>query len=443
MADNKSSSGPKNGKKKAGNSPKKPAAKKAAKPVAKRAPAKKAIPKNSGPRAGKGFKYLLICLFAFGIILIGLIVHFDKKAVEKGQVGIWETVTRTDKAQTRDEVENRTKLLIQVFSEDRAVLIREGKTRSRDNDAIDHLIYRIPDLDMWKRFHADFETKVGKSGLTVHNRTFTKSIRDWTLTYFVGTTAERTLKLVIECQLKPGEDQPDPTREPAAATQIPIQAKIALVIDDFGQDLNIARRFVTELKAPFTLAVMPYLDHSGDIVDLARKTKQTPFLHLPMEPMDSAQMGDARGFLTVDMSDDEIKASLLATLKSMPRVDGVNNHMGSRFTSDARAMKAVMATLKPLNRPFLDSRTIHTSVAADIARESGIRCGARDVFIDQGYKGGDVKANMEKLVGIALKNGSAIGIGHARPETLEAIIESLAMVRENGVHIVPVTLLLK
>ena len=72
-----------------------------------------------------------------------------------------------------------------------------------------------------------------------------------------------------------------------------------------------------------------------------------------------------------------------------------------------------------------------------MAREIGVACQSRSVFLDQGYKGGDVAANMVKLFETAEEKGYAIGIGHAIPSTLDAVRASLTSLRSSKVKVVP------
>ena len=229
---------------------------------------------------------------------------------------------------------------------------------------------------------------------------------------------------------------PEPGAVPAKNDDIP---RIAICIDDFGADLEIAHRFLDKLDHLITFAVIPRLKYSNLIIREVGASRHDTFLHLPMEPMDSAEMGSAADtFLTTSMSDDILEKFLLKLLDEIPPVNGVNNHMGSKFTSDAHRMRTVLRLFKKRNLPFLDSRTTAKTVAADVAVEIGLPHVSRAVFLDQGYKGGDVSANLDKLVAIARKRGFSVGIGHARKETLEVLLKRLPEIERDGVRIVRV-----
>lgn len=60
-----------------------------------------------------------------------------------------------------------------------------------------------------------------------------------------------------------------------------------------------------------------------------------------MEPI-NAKFNPGPGALRAEMTAEEIKDRLDLMLGSFPGYVGINNHMGSRFTADSRAMRAVM-----------------------------------------------------------------------------------------------------
>jgi len=88
---------------------------------------------------------------------------------------------------------------------------------------------------------------------------------------------------------------------------------------------------------------------------------------------------------------------------------------------------------------FLDSKTTADTVACDTAASLDHPCLSRDIFIDQGAAGGDVKENLRKLTEKARKQGYAVGIGHARRETLDVVVEEAPGLIEQGFQFVHVT----
>lgn len=130
---------------------------------------------------------------------------------------------------------------------------------------------------------------------------------------------------------------------------------------------------------------------------------------------------------------------LQAALKSLPQVVGVNNHMGSSLTENPQAMRVVMRELKQRDLFFLDSRTSADSRAYQIARDMGIPTAKRHVFLDNDVQPSQIVAQLHRLAEMASEQGYAIGIGHPYPETLRALKDTLPMIRQAGIQIVPIS----
>ena len=102
-------------------------------------------------------------------------------------------------------------------------------------------------------------------------------------------------------------------------------------------------------------------------------------------------------------------------------------------------MRVVMRELKRHDLFFLDSRTSADSRAYQIAREMGIPTAKRHVFLDNNVQQAHISAQLLRLAKMASQQGSAIGIGHPYPETLRALKDTLPMIRQAGVQIVPIS----
>lgn len=100
---------------------------------------------------------------------------------------------------------------------------------------------------------------------------------------------------------------------------------------------------------------------------------------------------------------------------------GINNHMGSRFTRDGRAMGDFMTLVRGSGLFFVDSLTSPASVGYSLAREMGVKTGRRQVFLDNVREEAQITAQLHQLLAIAERQGGAIGIGHPYPQTLAAL----------------------
>jgi polysaccharide deacetylase 2 family uncharacterized protein YibQ len=129
------------------------------------------------------------------------------------------------------------------------------------------------------------------------------------------------------------------------------------------------------------------------------------------------------------MSPDVLIAQLEKNLDEVPGAAGVNNHMGSRLTTEATQMYQVFSILRKRNLFFVDSMTARDSQCRAAARLLQVRFGERDVFLDNIQEQGYITGQFAQLKKIAQKHGRAIGIGHPYPATLETLKVELPKIK--------------
>ena len=219
-------------------------------------------------------------------------------------------------------------------------------------------------------------------------------------------------------------------------------ARVAIVIDDLGQDLKSAREILS-LSGRLTFAVMPGLPESQKVAALIRQNNGEILLHLPMEHR-GKNGKPAPGTLRADMTPMDFLNTFSENVRSVPNAIGVNNHEGSSLTENKEAMKFLMAELKTRDLLFVDSLTTSKSVAYATAKEFGLRTARRDVFLDNESESEEyIAKQLKELARIAKEHGQSIGIGHPHPATISALRKWLATASEQGIEIVPVSKLVQ
>ena len=223
-----------------------------------------------------------------------------------------------------------------------------------------------------------------------------------------------------------------PGGPPPAMTDAPM---IAIVIDDLGA--NVARtNSAIALPANVTLSFLPDPPRSLQLSRRARLAGHEVMLHLPMQPSGSQNAGEHA--LTTGLPPDQLKQRLQWALSRVSDYDGVNNHMGSRFTESAGDLKVVMRELKSRNLFFLDSRTTADSQAQMIAEEFDLPTGRRDVFLDGQRSARAIRQQLVLAENFARVHGSVIAIGHPYPETLQVLAAWSRTIRQRGFRLAPV-----
>ena len=211
--------------------------------------------------------------------------------------------------------------------------------------------------------------------------------------------------------------------------------RIAIIIDDVGLDLKGSQRAI-HLPAFITLSFLPYASRLRDQSLDARHAGHELMLHMPMEPLGHADPGP--GALILGLPQDEIKQRLDNALASFVGFDGMNNHMGSKFTADESGMKLVVSELQQRHLFYVDSRTSPQTVGESIARKQGLPTIARDVFLDDDESLTSIQHQLQQTEHVAQRKGYAVAIGHPHVTTLEALEKWIPDAQKRGFILVPV-----
>ena len=218
---------------------------------------------------------------------------------------------------------------------------------------------------------------------------------------------------------------------------------IALIVDDFGGDVQLARRFC-ELDPQLTFSVLPYLRYSRQVAELAFRSGHEVMLHLPMEPQDASKNNPGKGAILVRQSTSQIRTLIRKALADVPHAKGVNNHMGSKATKNRVVMETVLREIKRRDLFFVDSMTSSRSVGYSTAKKARVPCGRRDVFIDyEDAQRSIIEAKLLELSRLAVEQQEAIGIGHIRENTLKALEEILPRLQKRGFKLVSASKIVK
>jgi len=223
-----------------------------------------------------------------------------------------------------------------------------------------------------------------------------------------------------------------PAASPPVASTGP---RLALIVDDCGQWPDTERAFIA-LPIPLTLSVLPDVRYTAAIAQEANAAGKGVMLHLPMETVSGMDPG--KGKVTTEMTDAQIAAQVHDDLAQVPLAQGVNNHEGSKGSADTRVMDDVVQAIvaKRDDLFFIDSRTASNSVAQAIAAKAGLATASRDVFLDDVDDQVAVEAQLRAAADIAIKNGSAIAIGHPRAATLAAVRALYPELQQRGITFV-------
>jgi len=141
----------------------------------------------------------------------------------------------------------------------------------------------------------------------------------------------------------------------------------------------------------------------------------------------------------VDDSDGRIITTMEENISEIPFAKGVNNHMGSRFTSDEAKMNQALTVIKERDLFFVDSLTSNRSTGYQIARNLQVPSAFRNIFLDNQADEGTILYQLRRLKRHARAYGTAIGIGHPYEETIRAVARYIPHLKASAITLVSIS----
>lgn len=195
--------------------------------------------------------------------------------------------------------------------------------------------------------------------------------------------------------------------------------KLVIIIDDVASYEHINE--IKKINLKLTPSLMPA---SKDFPNTPKIAKNLDFymIHLPLEAL--KYNSNSIKTLKVNDSFEEISKEIYKIRKDFPNAKFINNHTGSKFTSNKKAVIKLLNALDKYCFIFVDSKTISNSKIEEVLKSKNQKYIFRDVFLDNTQNLKDIENELKKAVKIAKKRGFAIAIGHPKKQTLKVLKNS-------------------
>lgn len=218
---------------------------------------------------------------------------------------------------------------------------------------------------------------------------------------------------------------PPPPAESRTPRPVGSEAKLVIIMDDVSYAHDV--KAIQSTGLPLVMSFLPPSSRHPDSAVLAKQQRMY-MVHLPLE---AVAFNDVEpNTLKVDSTAEEIQKRLGMLKQLYPNAHYMNNHTGSKFTSDPEAMDRLIHAMQKEGLQFVDSRTIATTKGRESAAKYGMRYLVRDVFLDDQDGVANVKKQIKEAVLKAKRYGTAIAIGHPRVDTIQALKESKETLKE-------------
>jgi len=192
--------------------------------------------------------------------------------------------------------------------------------------------------------------------------------------------------------------------------------RLAIIMDDIAT-LKHVEAF-KKIVFPMTPSLFPSTTRHMQTPELA-KTFKHYMVHMPMEAFHFATPEEDT--LQVSDSSEVLEEKIAAMYEDFPNAIAINNHTGSKFTSDPDAMDRLFCILDKYDIAFVDSKTASHTRGKEIGMLHNKVVLERNIFLDNEPDIGYILNQLKKAVMHAKKHGTAIAICHPRPETFEAL----------------------
>lgn len=295
----------------------------------------------------------------------------------------------------------------------------ESINQYEDSEGVSHVLVDL-DFDKYKELESSFEKDLRSAKASVAKKEEKKiDEKDYYLWEIKGKKKQKII-LLFSC-LREVKEKIEEKKPPI----IEAKGEVAIIVDDMGYSLNAINE-ICSLKKSLTISVLPFSPLAKETAQIAHQNGLEIMLHLPLEAINNQEGNDGtEGMIHSEMSETEVIDAVERSLKQVPHISGVNNHMGSKITADVTFMRIILSRLKERELFFIDSRTTRDSVAYEVAQIMGIPSAYRNIFLDIESDEEYIKKKLIEFFELAQKRGQALAICHPTPQTLKVLKENL------------------
>lgn len=228
----------------------------------------------------------------------------------------------------------------------------------------------------------------------------------------------------------------------ASHTGAGVHARIAIIIDDLGYQLQAGQRAIA-LPGPLAFAFIPGAPRATMLARMAHQEGKEVLVHLPLQATTDERPHEPVG-IELDMSRERVGSVFEQALESVPHAVGINSHRGSLLTRHPGHMQWLMEEISAREDLFfVDSYTTHHSVALQIAAEAGVDAVKRDVFLDPDRAPETVEREFARMKRLAQQHGQVVAIGHPYSATLDLLEARLPELEQEGFELVSISELVR
>jgi hypothetical protein len=339
-----------------------------------------------------------------------------------GSYFLYHSIKSENQLKTNNEIDKLNQdIRLTLFNHSQGLdSLREYKVY-KDGEFIKVYYSLIADEEIYDLLDSALKSNLNKYGF--------KIIEDDTILASKGN-------IQVEIELfKKGIKKTLPKKEKTIVKEKEYIANIAIILDDGGNNLELIKR-VANLPYHLTVSILPFTPYDKKSAELLRSAKKHVFLHLPLQPHGYPSTEPGKGAILLNTPSDLIDIIINKDIERIGNINGMNNHMGSKFTENKDKTTLVLKSIRRYTNIFVDSRTSSKSTAYEVCKSIMEKCGYNALFIDNDNNIDLILNKIKEAVNLAKTKKNIIIIGHVRPLTIEALEEALPIYDKEGIKFV-------
>jgi uncharacterized protein len=218
--------------------------------------------------------------------------------------------------------------------------------------------------------------------------------------------------------------------------------RIALMVGGLGLNLEGTEAAIAKLPGAVTLGFAPYGAGVEERAAEAREAGHESVLQAPMEDFSDGAGGLGPHMLRTSASDADNIDSLRWLMSRFTGYVAVVNHLGGKFTADAKEISPILTEIAARGLGYLDDGASPRSVAPDIAATLVMPSARADLVVDANSSPEAIEAALARLLDRARERGSAIGVASASSMSVERLARWANGLESKGVALVPLSALM-
>jgi uncharacterized protein len=218
--------------------------------------------------------------------------------------------------------------------------------------------------------------------------------------------------------------------------------RIALMVGGLGLNDEGTEAAIAKLPGAVTLGFAPYGAAISERAAEAREAGHETALQAPMEDFADGAGDPGPHTLKTSASDGDNLDALHWLMSRFTGYVAVVNHLGGKFTADAKEISPVLTEIAARGLGYLDDGASPRSVAPDVAAALAMPSARADLIVDANPAPEAIEAALARLLDRARERGSAIGVASASPMSVERLARWANGLESKGVALVPLSALM-